>query len=185
MLSLVVAFHSGYGHTLRLVEAAVQGAASISGIEAQALDVSRIDEAGWARLEQAGAIVLACPTYMAGPSAAFKQFADQSSVVWARQGWKDKLAGGMTCSLNMSGDKLTTLNWMVNFALQHGMVWVGTGLMPPGQPGHPDELNRLGSSTGVMAQADNLPPEQAPPPGDLETARYFGARLATLLKRMG
>jgi NAD(P)H dehydrogenase (quinone) len=136
MPSLVVAFHSGYGHTLRLVEAAVQGAASVSGVQAQALDVSRIDESGWARLEQAGAIALACPTYMAGPSAAFKQFADQSSAVWARQGWKDKLAGGMTCSLNMSGDKLTTLNWMVNFAMQHGMVWVGTGLMPPGQPGH-------------------------------------------------
>jgi len=51
MPSLVVAFHSGYGHTLRLVEAAVQGAASVSGVQAQALDVSRIDESGWARLE--------------------------------------------------------------------------------------------------------------------------------------
>ncbi|MEY4863557.1 MAG: hypothetical protein RLZ51_1652 [Pseudomonadota bacterium] len=181
---LVIAYHSGYGHTRRLVDAALEGASGQTGTQAFALDVTQLDESAWARLDQADAIVLACPTYMAGPSAAFKQFADQSSSVWIRQGWKDKLAGGMTCSLNMSGDKLVTLNWMVNFAMQHGMIWVGTGLMPPAQPGHPDELNRLGSSTGVMAQADNLPPEQAPPPGDLDTAREFGARMARLLQRL-
>ncbi|MFZ9405735.1 MAG: flavodoxin family protein [Burkholderiaceae bacterium] len=185
MASLIIAFHSGYGHTRRLVDAALEGVATHAGIEAEAIDVTRLDEAAWTRLDRADAIILACPTYMAGPSAAFKQFADQSSSVWIRQGWKDKLAGGMTCSLNMSGDKLVTLNWMVNFAMQHGMIWVGTGLMPPSQPGHPDELNRLGSSTGVMAQADNLPPEQAPPPGDLETAREFGSRIAGLLKKPG
>lgn len=184
MKRIVIAYHSGYGHTRRLVDFALQGARSVVEAQASALDVSQIDEAGWDVLEQADAIIFACPTYMAGPSAVFKQFADASSKVWIRQGWKDKLAGGMTCSLNMSGDKLTTLNWMVNFALQHGMVWVGTGLMLPGQPGDPDEVNRLGSSTGVMAQADNLPPDQAPPPGDLETALQFGRRIATWVARL-
>ncbi len=184
MTLVVIACHSGYGHTRRLVDYAVQGAQSVAGVQAQALDVSTMDDSGWARLDEADAIVWACPTYMAGPSAPFKQFADASSKVWIRQGWKDKLAGGITCSLNMSGDKLTTLNWMVNFSLQHGMVWMGPGLMPPAQPGHPDELNRLGSSTGVMAQADNLPPEQSPPQGDLDTAAHFGARIATWASRL-
>jgi hypothetical protein len=29
-----------------------------------------------------------------------------------------------------------------------------------------------------MAQADNLPPDQSPPPGDLETAFVYGQRIA-------
>jgi NAD(P)H dehydrogenase (quinone) len=39
-------------------------------------------------------------------------------------------------------------------------------------------MNRIGSTIGVMAQADNLPPEQSPPQGDLDTARAYGERIA-------
>jgi NAD(P)H dehydrogenase (quinone) len=121
---------------------------------------------------------------MGGPSGEFKKFADASAKVWFSQGWKDKLAGGFTCSLNMSGDKYSTLMYFVTLAMQHGMVWVGTGTMPPRRPGHPDETNRLGSSIGAMAQADNVPPEQSPPRGDLDTARAYGRRIAEQARRL-
>jgi NAD(P)H dehydrogenase (quinone) len=68
--------------------------------------------------------------------------------------------------------------------MQHGMVWVGNAMPPPSRPGHPDELNRIGSSTGVMAQADNVPPEQSPPKGDLATARAYGERIARQARRL-
>jgi NAD(P)H dehydrogenase (quinone) len=178
MRKVVVAFHSGYGHTRKVAEAVVDGAASAAGVEAGLLDLAALDDAGWRRLAEADAIVFGAPTYMGGPSAQFKAFADASSKVWFTQGWKDKIAGGFTCSLTMSGDKYATLMAMVTLAMQHGMIWVGLGMLPSERAGDPDQPNRLGSYLGVMAQADNLPPDQSPPPGDLETAFAYGQRIA-------
>jgi NAD(P)H dehydrogenase (quinone) len=178
MSRIVVAYHSGYGHTKRVAEALREGAASVPGAQAALLDVAAVGDAQWAELAAADAIVFGAPTYMGGPSGVFKTFADASAKVWFSQGWRDKLAGGFTCSLNMSGDKFSTLSYFVTLAMQHGMIWVGTGLPPPATPGDPAAINRLGSSIGVMAQADNVPPEQSPPEGDLATAREYGRRIA-------
>lgn len=184
MVQVVVAFHSGYGHTRKLAEAVAAGAAELSGCSAVLLDVGTIDEAGWAQLEAADAIVFGTPTYMGGPSAPFKAFADASSRVWGVQGWKDKLAGGFSCSINMCGDKHATLQYLMNFAMQHGMVWVGLGMMPGHPAGAPVQLNRLGASIGVAAQAGNVPPELEPPVGDIGTARAYGRRLAGFASRL-
>jgi NAD(P)H dehydrogenase (quinone) len=184
MARVVVAYHSGYGHTLRVAEALGAGAASVANIESTLLDVATIDDAGWEALAKADAIVFGSPTYMGGPSADFKKFADASSKVWFSQGWKDKVAGGFTCSLNMSGDKFSTLTYFVTLAMQHGMVWVGLGMLPE-RVGDPDAKNRLGSYLGVMAQADNVPPDQSPPRGDLETGRAYGRRIAEFARRKG
>jgi len=72
--------------------------------------------------------------------------------------------------------------YMVTLAMQHSMIWVGTGLMPAAMAGAPDQLNRIGSSIGVMAQADNVPPELSPPEGDLATARAYGQRIASMIR---
>lgn len=182
-IQLTVVSHSGYGHTQRVADALAEGAASILGTEATQLNVADISEAGWLQLAQADAIVFGAPTYMGGPSGQFKVFADASAKVWFAQGWKDKIAGGFTCSMSMSGDKLSTLQYFVTLAMQHSMIWVGTGLLPGARAGHPDELNRLGSYLGVMAQADNVPAEQSPPAGDLATARAYGARIAEVARQ--
>jgi NAD(P)H dehydrogenase (quinone) len=183
MSKVVIAYHSGYGHTKKVAEAVQAGAASIAGTDSRLVDVSKIDEAGWQLLAAADAIVFGAPTYMGGPSAPFKAFADAtSSKAWLTQGWKDKLAGGFTCSLTMSGDKSSTVMYFVTLAMQHGMVWVGTGMLPAQVPGDPEQMNRLGSYIGVMAQADNVPPEQSPPKGDLDTAYVYGQRIAGFAK---
>jgi NAD(P)H dehydrogenase (quinone) len=182
--SLVVVYHSGYGHTRRLAEAVTAGAESIAGVRVTQLEVQAIDEAGWAALAAADAIIFGAPTYMGGPSAPFKAFADASASIWISQGWKDKIAGGFTCSMAMSGDKYSTLMYFVTFAMQHSMLWVGTGMLPALRPGHPDELNRLGSYVGVMAQADNVAPEISPPSGDLETGFAYGKRIAAMVRRL-
>jgi NAD(P)H dehydrogenase (quinone) len=182
MTRVVVAFHSGYGHTRKVAEAIHAGAASVAGVDAMLLDVGQLGEAQWRELAGADAIVFGAPTYMGGPSAEFKKFADASAKVWFSQGWKDKIAGGFTCSLNMSGDKYQTLSYFVTLAMQHGMIWVGLGMLPE-QVGHPEAQNRLGSYLGVMAQADNLPPDRSPPQGDLDTGRSYGRRIAEYAKR--
>lgn len=176
--TVVVACHSGYGHTRKVADALIEGVAD-ADLQARFLDVSAIDDAGWQQLNSAAAIVFGSPTYMGSCSAPFKAFADQSAKIWMTQGWQDKLAGGFTCSMQMSGDKFSTLSYFVTLAMQHGMVWVGAaGSPPPDEPGDPDSENRLGAYIGVMAQADNVPADQSPPQGDLDTAFRYGKRIA-------
>jgi NAD(P)H dehydrogenase (quinone) len=175
---VVVACHSGYGHTLRVAQAVCEGVAAQPGARASLLDVARMDAGGWAALDDADAIIFGAPTYMGGASGVFKTFADESAKAWFAQRWKDKVAGGFTCSMAMSGDKFSTLMYFVTLAMQHGMIWVGTGTMPSVVAGDPASQNRVGSYLGVMAQADNLPPDQTPPVGDLDTARAYGKRIA-------
>ena len=184
MTSVVVAYHSGYGHTKRLVDGAVAGAGGVAGVTASAIDVSAIDDAGWETLNQAGGIIFATPTYMGGISAQFKAFADASAKIWFTQGWKDKVAGGMTVSNSPSGEKQVTLQYLATLASQHSMVWVSIGMMPGKYNEVHPELNRLGSAMGVMSEAENAPPEETPPAGDIETARLYGVRVALLAKKI-
>ena len=82
------------------------------------------------QLKAADAIIFGCPTYMGSPSWQFKRFADASSRPWYVQEWKDKIAAGFTNSAGMNGDKFNTLVDLFTLAMQHSMIWVGTGIMP-------------------------------------------------------
>lgn len=172
----VVIFHSGYGHTKRLADAIAQGAqASLLQIGA---DGSLSDE-DWTAIEAAHFIVLGSPTYMGGPSWQFKKFADDSSKPWFADKWKDKIFGGFTNSASVNGDKLSTLQYFTLLAAQHRGIWVGVGVKSSNtKASQRDDINRMGSFLGPMAQtpADATPEEMSP--GDLETARQYGARVA-------
>lgn len=181
--NVAIVFHSGYGHTLKQAEAVQAGAASVSGATATLIAVSaegQISDADWQTLDAADAIVFGSPTYMGGPSWQFKRFADASSKPWFGQKWKDKIAAGFTNSASMNGDKLSTLHYFFTLAMQHGMVWVGTGLMPSNsKAAQRNDVNYLASSSGAMAQSpSDASVEEGPLPGDLETARLFGERIA-------
>ena len=94
---------------------------------------------------------------------------------------------GFTCAQNLAGDKESTLDRFVTYAMQHAMIWVGLGLMP-GTPAHPDDdaanLNRMGHFKGAGAQAGDVGPDEAPGPGDLATARHLGRRVAEQAARL-
>ena len=179
---IVVAYHTGFGKTRELAEAVRQGAASVPGALTALCDVTALDDAGWASLDAADAIIFGAPTYFGSVSAGFKQFIEASAARWFDgPRWKDKLAGGFTNSKSMSGDKLNTLFDLAVFAAQHGMIWVGLDLYPGWHTssGSPDELNRLGSWLGVMTQANSdEPPGAVPPRSDLDTGRRLGQRVA-------
>lgn len=185
---IAVVYHSGYGHTAVVAEHVAKGAAA-AGAEAKLYKVEDFPnpETGpWADLAAADAIVFGAPTYMGSVSAPMKAFMDASSKAWYGQQWKDKLAGGFTNSASWSGDKLNSLVQISIFAAQHGMLWVPTAMMP----GHnssttsPENVNRIGSFLGVMAQSNaDQGPDLAPPPADRQTAEIFGARIAELAGR--
>jgi len=182
---VAVVFHSGYGHTRVQAEAVHRGAARVPGTLATLVAVDDVED-HWDDLDRADAIVFGSPTYMAGPSAPFKAFLDATSPRWEEQRWKDKLAAGFTNSGGLNGDKLATLQALSLFAMQHGMVWVGLGLMPGNHTsqGSAEDLNRLASFLGAMAQSHaDLPADVVPPESDRRTAEHLGERVARSARR--
>ena len=179
---VAIAYHSGYGHTARQAAAVAHGAASVPGVVAELHDVSDLSPQLWDALDRADAIIFGTPTYMGGPSAAFKTFADATAKAWADNlRWKDKIAAGFTNSQNLNGDKLNTLINLAVLAAQHGMHWVSLGLYPGWNTSTAsvDDLNRLGSFLGAMAQSHgDHGPDLSPPDSDLRTAEALGRRVA-------
>lgn len=172
----VVIFHSGYGHTRRVADAVAKGAqASLLQIDAE----GNLPDQAWTEIDQAHYIILGSPTYMGGPSWQFKKFADASSRPWFADRWKDKVFGGFTNSASVNGDKLATLQYFTLLAAQHCGIWVGMGMKSSNtKASRRDDINRMGSFLGPMAQtpADAAPDEMSS--GDLETARLYGVRVA-------
>lgn len=181
MPEVVVVFHSGYGHTQRMAQAVAQGAgAHLLAIDAE----GNLPAGGWEQLAAADAIIFGSPTYMGSVSWQFKKFADASSKAWFAQQWKDKIAAGFTNSAGMNGDKFNVLTDLFTLAMQHGMVWVSQGLMPSQmRASKRDDVNYLVSYAGAIAASPADAGADAMSPGDLETARLFGERVAAAAAR--
>lgn len=185
-MKIAIVYHSGSGHTEAIARSVAAGAGSVEGVEVEVLEADGLGEAdptirgGWSALDSADAIVFGSPTYMGTVSAPFKSFMDRSGAIWFSRGWMDKLAAGFTVGGGLSGDKQGTLQAMCTFAAQHGMIWVTMGV-GVGEPG----IDRLGSSLGMMAQADDGPADETPPIEDHATAAAFGARVGRATVRWG
>jgi len=75
---------------------------------------------------------------------------------------------------------------MFNLSQQHGMIWVGLGLMPgnASSKGSVEDLNRLGSFGGAFGQSNvDEDPDTAPPKSDRLTAKHLGERVAEISAR--
>lgn len=193
MAKIAIVYHSNYGHTKLQAEAVRRGAGSVPGSEASLYTAeeatARLDE-----LDGADAIVFGTATYMGNIAAGMKAFMEASVGKWFAAAWKDKIAGGFSNSASFSGDKLNTLQGLVVFAMQHGMIWVGTGMFPAASdpaslnsvagPG-PEVTNRAGSFIGPMAASFQVSPPDAPPTGDLATAEAYGRRVAEITIQFG
>jgi multimeric flavodoxin WrbA len=180
MVQVAIVYHSGYGHTAVQAHAVHRGASSVPGVTARILKVEELS-ANLDELEQADALIFGCPTYMGSGSAKFKEFMEASSKLWLQLKWKDKIAAGFTNSGSQSGDKLDTLLQLAVFAAQHAMVWVGLDVLPGNNSskGSTEDLNRLGSFLGAMAQSNvDQGPDVVPPASDQRTAEALGRRVA-------
>ena len=186
MIKVTVIYHSIYGHTKLQAEAVLRGARRVEGVQADLLTVeeasSRLND-----LDSSDAIIFGCPTYMGSMSAGMKTFLETASQKWFTSAWKNKIAGAFTNSMSFSGDKLNTLIGLFINAMQHGMLFVGLGMMPsankPEQlnaltgPG-PEAHNRVGSFIGPMSASFQVAPPGSPGIGDIETAEAYGQRVA-------
>ena len=182
MTKIAVVFHSGYGHTVKQAEAVAKGA----GAELVAIDSQgELTEAQWATLNNADAIIMGSPTYMGTVTWQFKKFADASSKAWFTQAWKDKVFAGFTNSATMNGDKHSTLHYLFTLAMQQSGIWVGTGMMPSNtKAAQRNDINYVGSFAGAMMQTPSDASVDEVNPGDIETARLFGERVAKITKQI-
>jgi hypothetical protein len=74
---------------------------------------------------------------------------------------------------------------LLTYAAQMGMLWVPMGDHPGANwsGADRDDVNRLGSFLGPMAQSDSDgTPEESPTPGDLLTAERYGERFARIVQ---
>lgn len=182
MNNIVIVYHSGYGHTAKVAQAVAEGSGgSLLAIDAE----GNLPAGGWEQLAAAKVIVFGSPTYMGSVSWQFKKFADASSKPWFTQAWKDKIAAGFTNSATMNGDKLSTLHYLFTLSQQHGMLWLGTGMMPSNSKAATrDDLNYVGSSSGLMTTTPSDASADEMVAGDLATARAFGQRIAQSVSRI-
>lgn len=177
---ICIPYFSGAGHTARLAAAMAEGAQG-----ARVMDVTALTPADWNAMDAAPAIAFGAPTYMGSTAARFDQFLEEAAASrWDTGLWCDKLAGGFTIASHGSGDKGVALQRISTYAAQMGMIWVGQAEI--GAPVKPDRagINRDGSWLGLMATSSRDKSVMVDP-GDLETARLYGARLAEAARRWG
>ena len=183
MTTIAILYFSGYGHTVKQAEAVAAGV-RLAGATPHLIripDTGDLTDADWTALDGAQAIVYGSPTYMGAPAWQFKKVADASSARWMGQAWRDKVAGGFTTSASTVGDKGETIAAFMTLSQQHGQVWVGPAVMPSNAlESGPADLNWSGGSAGALAiaRADASPDQGYE--GDMETARLYGQRLATI-----
>lgn len=182
MSKLYVVYFSGYGHTKRIAETVAEGAgASLIAIDAE----GNIPESAWDELAAADGIIFGAPTYMGTVPWQFKKFADATSKVWFTRGWQDKVFGGFANSASLNGDKQVTLITLQTLASQHGGIWVSLGLPPSNTlAASRNDVNNLGGSVGLLVQSPSDAGADAIPTGDIETARQYGARVATITRKL-
>lgn len=174
---VAIVFFSATGTTTRLAEEVHAGAAEVADvilcrIEPADIVAGRfVNEEVLRNADAADALAFGSPTYMGGPAAQFKAFADATSERWMGQRWAGKVAGGFTTGSCANGDQGHTLAYFAILAAQHGMLWCGLDI-PGGMD--PQGRNRLGSQLGLATYAV----DGALDPSDLATARHLGRRLA-------
>ena len=108
-------------------------------------------------------------------SSQMKAFFDAMAPRWYTQAWNGKLAAAFTASSLAAGDKLNCLQDIHTFAMQVGMIWVGTGAS------FSAKLNPNGFylGAGVTASAPDQITEI-----DAATAAFLGKRVGELATRL-
>lgn len=185
MKKLAIIYHSAHGHTEHIARHILAGAENVAGVSTDLLQAEKLVSTPEALTAYDG-LIFGSPTYLGGVSGPFKHFMDATGGMWRQQSLQGRLASAFTVSSLPAGDKQSTLLSLFIFAMQHGMLWMGNPILPEQHRGVPcdEAANRLGSWSGLMAQAGHASAADAFVPGDLKTARLFGHNFAHSLLRL-
>jgi len=199
-MNILIVFDTRYGNTMKLVEAASQGAQEAGAkvkvtrtkvVEPEAIIPKNeywkaahekfikfpewsLDDCKWA-----DGLIIASPTRFGNMSAPLKMFIDGLSPLWLTGDLIGKPAGCITSTSSMHGGQETTLVSMYFPLLHHGMIIVGV-------PYSVKELittSRGGTPYGATSVSGHLA-NQGPNEEELAIARALGRRVAEVAGKL-
>ncbi len=182
MLHIAILYYSGSGHTKKLASFICEGTREVPNIEVSIIDIETLTEEGLEYLHKAHGIIFGTPTYMGSMAGRFKLFLEETSSLWVKQKWADKIGAGFTIGTSPSGDKLNTLISLSLFAAQQGMVWAGFNHIGSLYTEDNMAINNDGSWLGLMVTSHH-DKSQLIRKRDETSAKLFGKRIAEVVKR--
>lgn len=121
-MKMSVIYHSASGNTAHMAECIAKGMASVEGVEAKAFSIDAVDETF---VQESTCVVMGCPTYAAGPSAAFYSWMEKSA---GKLGLAGKLGGAFSTAQYVHGGDEFVIQGILAHMMVFGMlVYSGGG----------------------------------------------------------
>jgi len=168
---ILVVYHSRSGNTRRMADGVAEGAKKVPGAE---VEVKTVEDVTKKDLERADAIALGCPTYFANIPGAVKVALDDWNWKW-KVDFTDKVGGAFATGGGQAGGKEHVIVSLLLFMINNRMVVAG--------PLFEDtERGTIWGEPGAAAMTGPLDPGVGP--GELDSARRLGERLARVSQKM-
>ena len=197
MTSILILYHSMYGHIERMAQAQAEGAGEI----ASKVVVKRVPElmsdaamrAAGGKLDQAApvavpeeladydAIIFGTPTRFGNMSAQMRNFLDQTGGLWMSGALVGKVGSVFTSTASQHGGQESTILTFHPTLFHLGMVVVGLPYTEQRQMGYEEVKggSPYGASTIAGGGGERLPSEQ-----ELGMARFQGRHVAGIAKKL-
>jgi NAD(P)H dehydrogenase (quinone) len=202
-MKILLVYYSMYGHVLKMIRAAAEGAGSVPGAEvvlrrvedlaynlpklegskhAQATlaDQKDIPIATMDDLKNADGVIFGTPTRYGNMCAQVKQYIDQTGELWAAGALEGKPAAIVVSTATTHGGQETTPLTMMAPLLHLGFIIVGVPYSTPGML-HTEGRGGTPYAATTLAGGSN---ELNPAPEDLEIAKALGRRVASLAQKL-
>ncbi|MFA4903741.1 MAG: NAD(P)H:quinone oxidoreductase [Desulfobaccales bacterium] len=202
-MKILIVYYSMYGHILKMVRAAAEGAQAVAGAEVilrrvpdleynlpklqgstHAQDVltqqKDIPLATIADLKDADGVIFGTPTRYGNMCAQMKQYFDQTIELWLTGALEGKPAGIVVSTASTHGGQETTALTMMAPLLHLGFIIVGVPYSTPGML-HTEGRGGTPYAASTIAGGRN---ELNPAPEDLEIAKALGRRVAEITKKL-
>lgn len=198
MTRVLVLYYSSYGHIREMARAVAEGARSVHGVS---VDLKRVpetvpadirDQAGYiadtetpvaavADLPAYDAILFGTPTRFGNMAAQMKQFIDQAGGLWATNALVGKVGSVFTSTGSQHGGHEAAILTFHVPLLHFGMVIAGLPYTFAGQTRMDALVGGSPYGAGTIAGGDG---SRVPGVTDLDGARFQGAHVAALAKRL-
>jgi NAD(P)H dehydrogenase (quinone) len=202
-MKILIVYYSMYGHILKMVRAAAEGAKSVAGAEVVLRRVQDLDYnlpkvqgskhgqevlaqqqdipiATMDDLREADGVIFGTPTRYGNMCAQMKQYIDQTIDLWLSGALEGKPAGIVVSTSTTHGGQETTAFTMMAPLLHLGFVIVGVPYSVPGML-HSEARGGTPYAATTVAGGKN---DLNPTPEDLEIAKALGRRVADMAKKL-
>jgi NAD(P)H dehydrogenase (quinone) len=202
-MKILLVYYSMYGHVLKMIRAAAEGAQSVAGNEVilrrvpdLQYNLAKVQSSPHAQetleqekgipfatmedLKEADGVIFGTPTRYGNMCAQMKQYFDQTIDLWLTGALEGKPAGIVVSTATTHGGQETTAFTMMAPLLHLGFIIVGVPYSTPGML-HTEGRGGTPYAATTVAGGNN---ELNPAPEDLEIAKALGRRVADITRKL-